>query len=200
MPEPKPLPLTKEQRQAQQSSDLLNKKIEQIAVANGEQAPRTVEANRKKGVLILEDEAKGYVHVETLVRHLNPDQKSFTDEKGLLKIHVREFDRRVSEGMFKLFDGAEVIHDPRKDAPRSYNLKNEQTEASPAVVNASNIALREKRLQEKEAALDAKLAKADQLIERLEGQEKAGAKTETQEPSTKLEEPELVTGVKEKKK
>lgn len=82
-----------------------------------------VTANRNSKYKISELEEEGYVHVATRIKDLNPDQKSFTNRDAVLSIHKGEFDRKVKEGYFQLFDEVEVIHDPRENAPDSYVLK-----------------------------------------------------------------------------
>ncbi len=72
--------------------------------------------------MIRADEADGYVHVFTRIKHMGGDQKSIVFEDRNLTLHKGEFDRKVNEGYFQLFDDIEVVHDPR-GADREYNLK-----------------------------------------------------------------------------
>jgi hypothetical protein len=156
--------LSREQKLAQGLSANQELKERQIMYANGDtDALETVEASRKKGRRILAIEAEEFVHIDTVTRHLNGDQKSFSEEKITLKVSARDFEQKIKEGMFKTFDEYEVIHDPRKDAPKSYNLKGEEPTTAGAVPPV-NIAAREKRLAEKEAALDEKIKQMDDII------------------------------------
>jgi len=115
--------LTKDQKNAQQVSDLNELRTQQIAEANGDEETEYVEGNRNPKFKIRELEARAYVHVWTRIRNLAPDQKSFIDEDKVVKIHAREFDKRVKDGAFKPYDEVEVVHDPRKGAPIHYELK-----------------------------------------------------------------------------
>jgi hypothetical protein len=152
---------TKESKQAKQAAQLKERQAEQISVANGEKDAEYVEGNRRAGSKIRKHEADGYVHVEVLNKNLQPDQKSFKEDKSVVKIHAREFDRRVEEGAFSTYDQAEVIHDPRQNAPRSYSLKPENLQIDAGGPKADkNIALREQNLKNKEQAL---AQKADEL-------------------------------------
>ncbi len=114
--------LTKDQKMELQRDQLQELKQAQIDHINGVEEFPTVTANRNKKYKIKANE-QGYVHVKTKVNHLAQDQKSFTPEENIIKIHAREFDRRVAEGAFKTYDEAEVIHDPRQNAPEKYSLK-----------------------------------------------------------------------------
>lgn len=118
--------LTRDEKIARQASDLNALRTQQIAEANGEEETEYVEGNRNPKFKIRELEAKAYVHVWTRIRNLSQDQKSFIDEDKIVKIHAREFDKRVKDGAFKPFDEVEVIHDPRKGAPKLYELKPDQ--------------------------------------------------------------------------
>jgi hypothetical protein len=145
---------TKESKQAKQAAQLKSLQSEQIAVANGERDGEYVEGNRRTGSKIRKHEADAYVHVEVINKNLQPDQKSFKEDKNVVKIHAREFDRRVEEGAFSTYDQAEVIHDPRANAPSSYKLKPETLSIDAGGPKADkNIALREQTLKKKEAAI-----------------------------------------------
>lgn len=116
--------ISRDEKLMRQKDDLQDLKGRQIEAATGDGEPlETIKANKNGKYLIRSIEAKGYVHVHTVVKHLNADQKDFLYDKRIVKIHAREFDRRVAEGAFKTYDEVEVIHDPRVNAPKSYNLK-----------------------------------------------------------------------------
>ncbi len=123
--EPSKRSMSRDERIVAQKDDLQDLKGRQIEAANSGEQLATIEANRNPKYSVREIEAKGFVHVRAVVRHLNFDQKSFNDEEHIVKVHAREFDRRVSEGAFKTYDEVEVIHDPRVNAPSSYSLKPE---------------------------------------------------------------------------
>jgi len=107
--------LTKEQKMMKQSSELNELKRNQILATEGHDTIEYVEANRKTGCKIRALE-QNYVHLQVLEKHLNADMKTFTENVSILKIHAREFDRRVKEGAFKTYDKVEIIHDPRVNA------------------------------------------------------------------------------------
>lgn len=118
-----PIDLTRDQKIARQSSELNALRADQIAEANGEKETEYVEGNRNPKFKIRVLEARGYVHVWTLIKNLSQDQKSFIEETRVVKIHAREFDRRVKDGAFTPYDEVEVVHDPRKGAPKVYEMK-----------------------------------------------------------------------------
>jgi hypothetical protein len=146
--------LSKEQKQSIQADALLDLKRKQIDALNGGKPMDMITANRNSKFQIRELES-GYVHVRTITKHLNSDQKSFTDEIIVHAIHAREFDRRVNEGAFHVFDDVEVIHDPRENAPRDYVLKpvNLLIDAAGPRADSPNVAAREKHLQAKEVKI-----------------------------------------------
>lgn len=115
--------LTRDQKLSLQQSQLQELKGKQIDAINGnDEAMPEIEANRNDKYTIRETE-QGYVHVKVTNKTLAPGEKSFLEDTHIVKIHAREFDRRVSEGAFKTFDEVEVIHDPRANAPEKYDLK-----------------------------------------------------------------------------
>lgn len=118
--------LTRDQKIARQRSELGELREHQISVATGESDEQYVEANRNSKFKIRAIEAAGFVHVWTRVKHLSQDQKSFVNEDRIVPIHAREFDKRVKDGAFSTYDEVEVIHDPRKGAPKTYVLKPSQ--------------------------------------------------------------------------
>lgn len=133
--------LTRDEKLSLQQDNLLEQKGRQIEAANGnESAMPTVKGNRDKSgkyrVLQLEE---GYVHVKTIVKHLDQTQKNFVNEETIHKIHAREFDRRVREGAFKTYDEAEVLHDPRTNAPKAYSLKGDFAEVSTQAPQDANV-------------------------------------------------------------
>jgi hypothetical protein len=167
--------LTNEQRVAKQKSEMNARRLAQIEVANGEAKEEMFEANRKPGHKIRSSEAD-YVHVRTMEKHLNNDQKSFTEAIKIVKIHPREFDRRVKEGAFKTYDDVEVLHDPRGGI-KIYDFKPEilSQEKNPLQADISgektrkDVAEKEKQIIEAARALDAKeqnLAEREKAFER----------------------------------
>lgn len=160
--------LTKDQKQARQQSELSALKQDQIAIALGEKEGEFVEGNRKPGTQIRALEAKGYVHVWTRVKHLDQGGKSFTNEDRTIKIHAREFDNRVKDGAFKTYDEVEVIHDPRKNAPKEYALKPEILGAAGDVQDKVNAATG--KAQEKLDKEKAHVLKTSQILEKKIGE------------------------------
>lgn len=135
--------LTRDEKLSLQQDQLLDQKGKQIEVANGnESALPTVPGNRDKSgkyrVLVLE---QGYVHVKTIIKHLDQSQKNFKNEEKIHKIHAREFDRRVREGAFKTYDEVEVLHDPRANAPEDYNFKTDFAEVNTGAPADPNVKL-----------------------------------------------------------
>jgi len=124
--------LTRDQKIARQSSELRALREQQIAEASGEAEPDLVPANRKPEFKIRRIEADGFVHVFTRIKNLSQDQKNFINEDRIIPIHAREFDKRVKDGAFTTYDEVEVIHDPRKNAPKSYEMKPEQLDVNKA--------------------------------------------------------------------
>lgn len=160
----KKAPLTKAQREAEQVDQLSDLKRAQIQEANGGQPLATTTANRNPKYKIRVIEAADYVHVLLTTKHLNEQTKSITTEESVIAIHAREFDRRVKEGIFKLSDEAQVIHDPRPNAPQSYDLRPNTLEIDANGPKADpNIALREKKLAAKEQALAEKEGEREEL-------------------------------------
>ncbi len=113
---------TREEKLAQQRDDLLELKGKQIRAAAGEtDAIETQKGNKDKAYVLPENEAK-YVHLKTTIKHLDEATKSIKKEDRIIKIHAREFDRRIAEGAFKTYDEVKVLHDPRANAPKEYNF------------------------------------------------------------------------------
>jgi membrane protein involved in colicin uptake len=136
--------LTRDEKLSLQQDQLLAQKGKQIEAANGnEDALETITGNRDKSgkyrVLVLE---QNYVHVKTIIKHLDQSQKNFVNEEKIHKIHAREFDRRVREGAFKTYDEVEVLHDPRANAPESYNLKGDFAEVTTGTPSDANVQLK----------------------------------------------------------
>jgi hypothetical protein len=150
---------TSEQRQAKQLDELNDLRDKQIAHANGdENAVKYISANRDSKYKIKEIE-KGYVHVALLTRTLDAQQTEFHDETRVVPFQPNSFDQLVASNAFGAYSDATVIHDPRANAPKVYNLKPfEPKKAVPLIVqnsqNEAALAAREQKLadQEKRAA------------------------------------------------
>ena len=112
--------LSKDQKLMKQVDQLHAMKEEQ---SNGLDKLPTVAANRNPNYKVRADEAEKYVFVRTVIKHLSTATKSITEEVRTLPIHVNEFDRKIEERYFELYDVVEVIHDPRSNAPKKYDLK-----------------------------------------------------------------------------
>lgn len=69
-----------------------------------------------KHLQIREDEADGYVHVFVREKHVDINSKSINNIDKVIAMHKNEFDRKVNEGYFQLYDQVEIIHDPRDES------------------------------------------------------------------------------------
>lgn len=171
--------LTREQKAIKQQDEIAELRAQQIAQANGEEDIALVDANLSKKHKIRAAEKDGYVHVATRIKHLNANQKDFTYEDRIIPIHAREFDRKVAEGAFNLFDECEVIHDPRKGRPVEYDLQpgkqpEQKDDGLPRTpIKNENIAAREKQLAKRESMLDDKFDQIEEQAKALEEKQKA---------------------------
>lgn len=156
--------LSKDQKLLKQEEENLALKDHQLAVAEGVEEPDTTHANIDHNFKINTAEAAGYVHVWTEVRHVAQDQKTVSSETRIIKIHARQFDEKVREGMFLQYDEAKVIHDPRPNKPSSYNLKPAIGQFTPQSANP-NLAARERDLAVREQQLK---QQEDEIKNRLE--------------------------------
>jgi hypothetical protein len=144
----------------------------------------TVTANRNPKYQIREDEADRYVIVMTTIKHVSTQTKSVNEEKRMIHIHKAEFQRKIDEQYFAIYDEVEVIHDPRQNAPTVYELKHKDgvvkldtpktKETGNAQLNERVQALKtkEKFLSDKEAELIAKQKELEQREAALAGPSK----------------------------
>lgn len=159
---PKKRSLTQDEKKALQLDQVEELKRDQLSVVAGESEAQTSAGNRNSAYAIRDVEKESYVHVLAITKNDNPQTKSYDEQKQVIKIHKREFDKRVKEGAFQTFDHVEVVHDPRENAPTSYSLKPNQIDVKGAQkeyeesltnkVNP-NVAAREKALNTKERAV-----------------------------------------------
>lgn len=151
------------------SKSLDTRKMEQvdkIAEMRVEQAAGKlpmVEANRDPNFQIKEIEADGYVHVFTRKLHNNPDTKSYDKEDRIVIIHKAEFDAKLKQNFFQLYDEAHVIHDPRDgDTPelKTNSANASTTPLADKLLSTPNAKMRERQeqLSQKEKDLAAKEA------------------------------------------
>lgn len=184
--------LTRDQKIASQKSKIEALRESQILEATGAKEPELVPANRNPKFKIRKIEADGYVHVFTRVRNLDQAQKNFINEDRIIVIHARDFDRKVNDGMFKTYDLVEVIHDPRKGAPKSYDLKPEAVSVDKPAKSSIDpkLAERERQIEQAEAELAARekaLAEKEAAIKAA--QEKAAAEQSKDEDKPKGDKP-----------
>lgn len=117
----KVISMTKDEKLQAQKDQLTElQESQRDHLVTGNEIP-SVEANRNPKYKVLAHE-EHMVHVLATEKHDNPSTKEYVKKESIIKVHAREFDRRVNEGAFKTYDGAEVIHDPRIGAPKTYNL------------------------------------------------------------------------------
>lgn len=151
------------------SKSLDTRKMEQvdkIAEMRVEQAAGdlpTVEANRDPKFRIKEIEADGYVHAFTRKKHNNPDTKSYDNEDRVVVLHKAEFDAKLKQNFFQLYDEAHVIHDPRDGDTPELKTNSANGNAAPLadkLLSTPNAKMRERQeqLSQKEKDLAAKEA------------------------------------------
>lgn len=200
-----PTDLTKDQKIARQASELDAEKRRQIAVLTGEKEENFVTANRNSKHRVRALEAEGYVHVHTIIKHLDQGGKSFTNEERTIKFHARGFDNLVKDGVFKTYDEVEVIHDPRKGFEnRVYSLKPDQLNVD-GPASRTDEAKVNKELDKRRQRLDEDAQKmntlADNLGKRMDDLEKREQAFQDREKAildreTKLEEQEKAAAAK----
>lgn len=174
-----------EMRKAQQSDKLRElQRAQQKAAGGDKNAIKEVAANRDKKARIKEHE-KDLVHIKVLTRTIDNDSKTFHDERRVIKIQPRNIDQMIKDGAFAAYDEAIVIHDPRENAPKEYALK-PSVVMPPSLSGPGNDAAlaareqqlkdRERRQEEAEARLDAKLAQLEQAGKAAKTETKTGDK------------------------
>lgn len=175
--------LTRDQKMSRQTSELHNLREKQILVKAGQLDEDWAQANRTctikdPGVNVSRVralEAQGYVHVFTRTRNLSMDQKQFINEDKIVKIHAREFDRRVKDGAFTAYDDVEVIHDPRNGAPTTYALKPDQVNVDEPIKSdrkaTEALAKETARLEKVDAHLKERTLKLSQAEKDLQDRE-----------------------------
>jgi hypothetical protein len=159
--------ITAEQRQAKQVDELKSLQEKQLKAAEGdESAIKTIGANRDGKYKIAEHD-KDYIHIATLTRNLDSDQKKFFDESRVIKIQPNMFDQMLKNSAFASYDDVKVIHDPRPNAPKDYALKPtlpvSQDEAANQIKDAA-LAAREQKVKDAEKRLDAKMAELEAML------------------------------------
>lgn len=151
---------------------------------NGIDKLPTIEGNRNPKYKIRADEADRYVFVLTTIKHVSTSTKSVNLEQRIIPIHKAEFQRKIDEQYFAIYDDTEVIHDPRTNAPKEYELKNKTSQVkldTPLTKEQPNAQLNErvKALKAKEQELIAKQAELEEREAKLLELEK---KSETPNP------------------
>jgi hypothetical protein len=167
---------SKDELLMRQADQIHTMKVDQM---NGLDKLPTVEANRNPKYQIRTDEADGYVHVRVCNKHYQSTTKSITREERILTIHKAQFQAKIDEKYFATYDEVEVIHDPRANAPKTYELGQKegvvkldtpnQKETGNAQLNERVKALKEKEksLTDKEAELIAKQTELEQREAKL---------------------------------
>ena len=166
--------LTIADRQALQLDASKDLQERQQAASEGGEPLEEIPANRNKNFKIRKIE-ENYVHLAVGERLLAPDQKSFITRSSIIKVQPNNFAQMVLNNAFAGYDDAQVIHDPRKNAPKEYALKpvNERFVGEPEVDTAkfdAALAAKEQKLREMEARVDKKIAELTAL-------QNAGVKT-----------------------
>jgi hypothetical protein len=174
----------REQELRAQKDKLNAQKRAQIQEADGRpDAMEYMPANKKPDVKIRVIE-KNYVHIGVMSRHLNADMKSFTDQRKIVKIHAREFERRSKEGAFSTYDETEIIHDPRP-GNHVYRFKPEANKA-PQIDHAAEKAKKEMSFREEQILAEAKKLDAREEEIKAEKAEFAKQKAEFEERLEKM--------------
>lgn len=204
---------SRDQRLMEQSDTVAEMRLSQAA--GGEP---TVRANRAdvadvqnmvpdEYLDIKEVEASNYVHVFTRKKHPNESTKQYDNEDRVVILHTGEFDRKLKEKFFQLYDETAVIHDPRLDAPDDYDIKTVKGElakrnpqnaiaARPSNEAAARLRDKQNELDQKEKDLIAKQAELESLQAELVAKaasldapaasNEAAASTDTEEKPAKV--------------
>lgn len=156
----------KQMRQADQIAEMRDQQAE------GMDKLPTVEANRNSKYRIREDESERFVFVKTTIKHINTQTKTINPEERIIPIHKAQFQGKVDEMYFATFDDVEVIHDPRNNAPTTYDIAHKEGVIKldiPKQKDNGNAALNEKvqALKKKEADLIAKQAELEEREAKL---------------------------------
>jgi len=151
----------------------LMRQVDQIEAMRDEQRAglenlETIPGNRNPKYQVRKDEADRYVFIFTRIKHVSTMTKSINNEDRIIPIHKAEFDRKVDEGYFAIYDEVSVIHDPRDGAPMTYDIAHKEGQVNivePRQPRADAAQLKEQReaLRLKEQEL---LAKQKELEER----------------------------------
>lgn len=167
------IPLTSDQRAARQADEMKTLQEKQIAIKSDELNEEYITGNRDSKSKIKKSEA-GYVHTAVITRTLAPDSQSFIEDARVIKTHPNQFAQQIKNNAFGMYNEAKVIHDPRPNAPREYELKPQVAVSRPVDPGAVDAALaaREQKVREMEKSLDKKMAD-------YQAQLKQGAKAET---------------------
>lgn len=182
---------TSEQRQAKQLDELNDLRNRQIAAAQGDtDAIKMISANKDSKIKIKETD-KDYVHVALMTRTLDANQKEFLTDSKIVKVHPNNFAQIVASNAYGAYDDVKVIHDPRPNAPKEYNLKPFEPKSAAAlvapVVSDAAQAAREQKNKESEARIDKKIAELSALL----AQSNLAAKTPVKQQPAKAVVPPL---------
>lgn len=178
-----PVFMSKGQKEALQESQLRQKQEQQIAEVLGQADVETVPGNIDSKFKIRKEESENYVHVWTRVKHVDAGGKSFTNEDRVIMIHAKSFNSVVNGGAFITYDEIAVVHDPRKDRPKAYNLKPSQINipgtgaTTPGLANVKTSELQD-RLEKENKRLDRMLDEAEKRLKAIEAKEKELAEKE----------------------
>jgi hypothetical protein len=181
---------TKERLVAEQRDDLNKlKDAQRVEAAGGEKLDR-IPASEDKEYKIRATE-KDYFHVKTIIKHLDATSKNFIKETRIIKIHMREFKKRVEEGAFNVYDEVDILHNPLKgkDGDIKYNFKPQFADVAQAPETKSpNVGAREKALSAKESELKSKELELQERIKALEEKEKQlASKTEADQSKSETD-------------
>lgn len=158
--------VTPESRLMKQKEDLRKlQRDQQAALAGDKEKIRMIKGNKDSKHEIAEHE-KHLIHVYTNIKTVDVDTKTIHEEERIVKVHARNFDQLIKDGAFAVYDEVKVIHDPRKNAPKEYNLRpNVPASASltAATMTDAALAAREQKLKEREKQIEERLAKLEAL-------------------------------------
>jgi len=148
----------------------------------------TVEANRNPKYKIRADEANGYVHLYVANKHYQSTTKEIQLEERIIMIHKAQFQQKIDEKYFAPYDIVEVIHDPRQNAPKTYELGQKEGQvkiAEPKPSPNAELNERVKALKAKEQELIDKQTELEQREAKLAQLESAipESLTKTKQPN-----------------